>query len=115
MSALLTVGVPVFNGGQWLSESLDSILNQTFDGFEIVISDNQSVDDTRQIAEQFAARDDRVRYIRQSANIGIFRNYDAVLPRVTPSISNGHLRMTYACRQCLRSAFRRSKAGPRRY
>ena len=78
MSALLTVGVPVFNGGQWLSESLDSILNQTFDGFEIVISDNQSVDDTRQIAEQFAARDDRVRYIRQSANIGIFRNYDAV-------------------------------------
>jgi glycosyltransferase involved in cell wall biosynthesis len=66
----LSVGLPIFNGERYLREVLESILGQTFTDFELIISDNASTDATREICEQYARQDDRIRYHRNSTNIG---------------------------------------------
>jgi glycosyltransferase involved in cell wall biosynthesis len=75
----LSIGMPVFNGARHLSEAVLSILNQDFRDFELVISDNDSNDSTREIAETFAAMDSRVKYIRQPTNIGAIANFNFLL------------------------------------
>ena len=52
----LTVGLPVYNGENYVAEALDSLLGQTFTDFELVISDNHSSDATEEICRQYAAR-----------------------------------------------------------
>ena len=66
----VSIGLPVRNGGRHLGEAIDSILAQTFADFELIISDNASTDDTAAICATYAARDPRVRVIRQERNIG---------------------------------------------
>lgn len=74
----VTVGVPVFNGERFVAEALDSILGQTFQDFEIVISDNGSTDRTEYICRSYASRDPRVRYYRNEANRGAAWNHNRV-------------------------------------
>ena len=71
-----TVGLPVFNGENYLAEAIDSILAQTFTDFELVISDNASTDRTEEICRVYAERDDRVRYFRHATNRGASPNYN---------------------------------------
>ncbi len=73
---LVSIGIPVYNGGKYLEETLDSILNQTFTDFEVIVSDNASTDNTREIVEAYAAKDPRVRYYRNAENIGAAPNYN---------------------------------------
>ncbi|MDT8375599.1 MAG: glycosyltransferase family A protein [Mariprofundaceae bacterium] len=73
------IGMPVFNGEQFISSALDSILGQSFADFELIISDNASTDGTERICREYAARDRRIRYLRQPANIGAAANFKAVL------------------------------------
>jgi glycosyltransferase involved in cell wall biosynthesis len=74
----VSVGIPVFNGEQFLAEALDSILAQTFKDFEIVISDNGSTDRTELICCSYAARDPRIRYYRNDTNRGAAWNHNRV-------------------------------------
>ncbi len=74
----ISIGMPVYNGAEWLAPSIESILDQTFKDFELIISDNGSSDDTGDICEKFAAADERIRYIRQPVNIGASGNYSFV-------------------------------------
>lgn len=73
---LVTIGVPVFNGERFIARTLDSLLNQTVMDFEIIISDNALTDDTQSICEDYARRDRRIRYIRQSDNFGAASNWN---------------------------------------
>jgi hypothetical protein len=59
--ALVSVVTPVYNGERYLAECIESVLAQTYTDFEYVIVDNCSSDQTRSIAESFAARDARIR------------------------------------------------------
>ena len=68
--AELTIGLPVRNGGSLLKIAIDSLLNQTFRDFILVISDNASDDQTQSVCERYAALDERIRYVRQPVNIG---------------------------------------------
>jgi glycosyltransferase involved in cell wall biosynthesis len=77
-SPRVSVGVPVFNGENYLAEALDSILAQTFSDFELVISDNASTDGTREICRAYAAKDPRIHYYRNEKNVGAARNYNRV-------------------------------------
>ena len=70
----VSVGLPVFNGENYLAEAVKSILDQTFGDFELIICDNASTDRTEEIARRFAALDKRVRYHRNATNIGGGRN-----------------------------------------
>ncbi len=78
---LVTVGMPVYNGGSDLHEGIESILEQTFRNFELVVSDNASTDDTEQIVRRYAAEDGRIRYFRNPENVGAPANYNAVFHR----------------------------------
>jgi O-antigen/teichoic acid export membrane protein len=75
----VSIGVPVYNGANYLSAALDSLLTQTYSDFEIVISDNASTDETQSICEQYAARDHRVRYHRVEVNQGLIWNFNRVV------------------------------------
>jgi glycosyltransferase involved in cell wall biosynthesis len=79
MPPRVTVGLPVYNGENFLREAIDSILAQTFVDFELVISDNASTDSTQRICEEFAARDDRIRYFREDTNRGGSWNFHRVV------------------------------------
>jgi glycosyltransferase involved in cell wall biosynthesis len=74
----LTVGLPVYNGEKYLAESLDSLLGQTFEDFELIISDNASTDSTAEICRRYEKQDSRVRYFRQPRNIGSTPNHNFV-------------------------------------
>ena len=72
------IGMPVYNGAKTISQALESILNQTHSDFELIISDNNSTDETQQICEAFAASDSRIKYFRQQRNLGPALNFDFV-------------------------------------
>jgi len=78
---LISVGIPVRNGGDYLAEALDSILAQDLEDFEILISDNASDDLTEEIGRNYAAKDARVSYHRNPENVGAAPNYNAVFQR----------------------------------
>jgi glycosyltransferase involved in cell wall biosynthesis len=75
---LLTVGMPVYNGANFISQAIASILSQSFTDFELIICDNASTDETAEICEGFAGKDKRIRYIRSSENIGASANFNKV-------------------------------------
>jgi glycosyltransferase involved in cell wall biosynthesis len=72
----LSLGVPVYNGEEYLSAALDSLLAQSYSNFELIISDNASTDRTQAICEAYAERDVRIRYYRQPSNAGAARNFN---------------------------------------
>jgi glycosyltransferase involved in cell wall biosynthesis len=74
----VSIGMPVYNGARFLRQALDSILAQTFEDFELIISDNSSSDGTEGICREYAADDARIRYSRNSANIGMAQNFNRV-------------------------------------
>ena len=72
------IGLPVHNGENYLAAAIESILGQSFEDFELIISDNASIDSTGDISRSYARHDARVRYVRQSHNLGAIANYNAV-------------------------------------
>lgn len=74
----VVIGVPVYNGENYLFEALSSILNQTLTDFRVIISDNASIDATPEICQEFVERDSRFTYHRQAENIGGAPNFNFV-------------------------------------
>lgn len=66
----VSVVMPVYNGGRYLRECLDSLLAQTFADFEVVAVDDGSTDDSTEVLSEYAARDARVRLVRHDVNRG---------------------------------------------
>ena len=75
----ISIGVPVYNGENYLEETLTAISEQTFGDFELIISDNASTDNTEAICRARAALDPRIRYVRHPENLGAAPNHNAVL------------------------------------
>lgn len=71
MTPLISVIMPVHNGGRFVAEAIRSILNQSFGDFEFVIIDDASTDDSPEIAASFA--DPRVARLRNEQRLGITR------------------------------------------
>ena len=74
----MSIGMPVYNGERYLAEAIDSLLAQTFEDFELVISDNGSSDATEEMCVRYASRDDRIRFERHPDNIGAIPNFNRV-------------------------------------
>ena len=74
----LSIGMPVYNGERYLDQALESILTQSFEDFEVVISDNASTDRTGEICLAYARRDERIRYFRMRQNYGVIDNFNNV-------------------------------------
>ena len=75
----VTVGLPVFNGVAFLADALDSILGQSFSDFELLVADNASTDATRELCENVATRDDRVRVLPSDVNRGLAWNWNRLV------------------------------------
>lgn len=67
---LLSVVIPTFNYGRYLTQTIGSILAQGIESIEILVLDNASTDETPQVMATFAA-DERVRYMRNRRNFGV--------------------------------------------
>jgi glycosyltransferase involved in cell wall biosynthesis len=74
-SPRVTVALPVYNGERYVAGALEALLGQTFEDFELVISDNASTDATGAVCRAAAGRDPRVRYIRHQVNRGLVWNH----------------------------------------
>jgi glycosyltransferase involved in cell wall biosynthesis len=71
----LTIGLPVYNGENHLGAAIEALLGQTYEDFELIVSDNASTDGTSNICHRYARLDHRIRYIRQERNIGLVPNH----------------------------------------
>ncbi|MEM9753025.1 MAG: glycosyltransferase [Planctomycetota bacterium] len=60
---LVTVLMPAYNARRYIKQAVESVLGQTFRDFELLVYDDASTDDTREILRGFAGRDDRVRLV----------------------------------------------------
>ena len=72
----LSIGLPVYNGENFLAESLEALLGQSFEDFELIISDNASTDETAAICRRYGQQDSRIRYVRQPRNVGCASNHN---------------------------------------
>jgi glycosyltransferase involved in cell wall biosynthesis len=77
----LSVGLPVYNSSSYVAESIEALLGQTFEDFELIISDNASTDDTGDICRRYAKADSRVSYFRQPRNVGLAPNHNFCVER----------------------------------
>jgi glycosyltransferase involved in cell wall biosynthesis len=75
----VSVLIPVYNCERYLAECLDSVLAQDLKDMEILISDDDSQDGTVDIIRQYAARDARIRWWQNPANLGQARNHNVCL------------------------------------
>lgn len=75
----VSIGVPVYNGERFIRETLDSILNQTFTDWELIVCDNASTDGTAAICHEYVRGDARIRYVRNDVNLGSARNFNRTL------------------------------------
>src|SRR5438046_1239310 len=72
---LVSIGLPVYNGGQRIEEVVWSVLAQDHARIELVISDNASTDDTEDVCRALVRADSRVVYHRQPRNVGLLNNF----------------------------------------
>jgi glycosyltransferase involved in cell wall biosynthesis len=82
-SPRLSIGLPVYNGEKLLPEALGALLGQTYENFELIISDNASTDGTADICRRYAKQDSRIIYTRQPCNIGLNPNHNYVIGQAT--------------------------------
>lgn len=75
----ISVGMPVYNGEKFIAQAIESLLSQTFVDFELIISDNGSIDATQQICSEYASRDPRIRYYRSDRNRGAAWNHNRLV------------------------------------
>ena len=76
------------------------MLGQTYDDFELIISDNASTDDTPLICERYAKQDSRIRYYRQPRNVGLAPNHNFCAEQARGEFSSGPRPMTFTIATC---------------
>jgi glycosyltransferase involved in cell wall biosynthesis len=78
---LVSVCIPTYNDAMFLSQSLQSIVNQTYQNLEIIIGDDASTDDTYAVVHRF--QDSRISYRKNCNNLGQFDNVNSLVQRAT--------------------------------
>ncbi len=89
---LISIGVPIFNGGKTILEAIESLLKQDYRNIEIIISDNCSTDNTQEICLLLQKNNPKIKYYRQIKNIGSASNFEFVLNK-----AEGYYFMWAAC------------------
>ncbi len=72
-----------YNGEKYLQEQIESILNQTYTNFRLLISDDGSTDRTLDIVDEYVKKDDRIVTFKQKNNMGVVRNFEFLMQKVT--------------------------------
>jgi glycosyltransferase involved in cell wall biosynthesis len=82
---LVSLVTPVYNGGEYLRECIESVLAQTYDNWRYVIVNNCSADDTLDIAREYAARDERISVSNNTQFLPIVQNHNHALTQIDPA------------------------------
>ena len=72
--SIISVVMAVFNGQNYLTESIESILNQTYPFFEFIIIDDGSTDTSLEIIEQYAQKEERIKVVVNDKNLGLAKS-----------------------------------------
>jgi len=83
---LVSIALATYNGERFLKEQLDSILNQTYQNTEIIITDDASTDGTKNILKEYATKDNRIKVLFNDSNLGLLRNFEKVVKLTQGSI-----------------------------
>ncbi len=75
----VSICIPAYNDADVIGDALRSALRQEYSRLEILILDNHSTDETQKVVAEIGGGDSRVRYIRNSENIGMARNFNACI------------------------------------
>lgn len=75
---LVSIGLPVYNGEDSIVRVINALLSQTYQNFEIVVSDNGSSDNTLELAKRFESKDSRIRVLHNDLNQGSIWNFNNV-------------------------------------
>lgn len=73
MESLISIVLPIYNGEKYMRKSIDSVLAQTYANWELLIIDDGSTDNTAVIAQEYAAKDSRIRYYKNPENMRLPR------------------------------------------
>ena len=71
-----------YNGRRYVAKQIESILNQTYQDFRLIISDDCSTDSTLKILEEYEAKDNRIEIFHQGENLGVVANFEFLIGRV---------------------------------
>jgi glycosyltransferase involved in cell wall biosynthesis len=81
---LVSVVTPVYNGAEYLAECIESVLAQTYRNWDYTIVDNCSTDGTAEIAQAYAAKESRIRVIRNREFLPAVPNHNVALCQLSP-------------------------------
>ncbi|MBI4687091.1 MAG: glycosyltransferase family 2 protein [Nitrospirae bacterium] len=81
---LVSIVTPVYNGEEYLTECIESVLSQTYENWEYLIVNNCSKDRTLEIAEGYAKRDDRIRIHNNEKLLNALDNFNHALSLISP-------------------------------
>ena len=71
-----------YNSEKYIREQIESILNQTYSNFKLIISDDCSNDSTREILKEYAKKDSRINVFLQEKNLGYVKNFEFLLSKI---------------------------------
>lgn len=83
MNELMSIAIPAYNNGNYIGETIESILLQSYKNIELVIVDDNSSDDTYQVLQKYAEKDERVRIYKNETNLGMAGNWNRCLELCT--------------------------------
>ena len=71
MMKKVSVVIPIYNSAQWLSDSFDSVLKQTYPAMEVIAVDDGSTDKSSEILQMYAQQSDKIKLVRHERNLGV--------------------------------------------
>ena len=74
MCKLVSIVLPTYNGGKYIRDSIESILNQTYTKWELIIVNDCSIDNTYEIINEYAKKDCRIKIINNPINYKLPRS-----------------------------------------
>ena len=89
-NALVSVLLSTYNSEESISESIDSLLSQTYKNLEILISDDGSTDSTKEICKKFQLKDERVLFSSNKKNIGLTKSLNNLAQKASGSLIARH-------------------------
>lgn len=87
---LVSVLLSAYNSEETLGESIDSLLRQTYKNLEILISDDGSIDSTKEICKKFQLKDERVLFFSNKKNIGLTKSLNNLAQKASGSLIARH-------------------------
>ena len=82
---LVSVVTPVYNGEKYLEECIRSVITQTYQNWEYIILNNCSTDGTLEIAQKYAAEDERIRVVSTDELLPLIKNHNHALRQISPN------------------------------